>query len=343
MLIGRSAERERIDALLRSACDGRGGGLVVRGEAGIGKTSLLDYACERAEGMRVLRARGVETEAQIPFSGLYDLLRPALSFAEEIPPRQAAALKGAFGIDDEPPVESRLLIGAGTLSLLATAAETQPVLCVIDDAHWLDVASADTLAFAVRRMDEDSVAVLFTTLDEEAFEPAGISQLVLAPLELDEAVELLHAAGIPRQVAEELYAKATGNPLALLELQEALAEPERTGQEPLPEPLRLPEKIKTAFARRILELPDETRLALAVAAADSSGELTLIARACTALGTDAAALEPAEDAGLVTLADARVHFRHPLIRAAAWGSISEREQRSVHGGLAAALETPATS
>src|SRR5690242_1816369 len=125
MLVGRSTERAQVDALLRSASDGSGGALVVRGEPGIGKTALLDYACERADGMRILRARGVETEAQIPFSGLYELLRPVLSFATEIPPRQAAALKGAFGIDDEPQVESRLLLGAGTLSLLAAAAELQ--------------------------------------------------------------------------------------------------------------------------------------------------------------------------------------------------------------------------
>ena len=335
MLVGRSTERAGIDALLVSAVDGRGGGLLIRGEPGIGKTALLDYAFERADGMRVLRARGVEAEAELAFSGLYELLRPVMSLTPEIPERQAAALEGALGLGR--PLDSRLLIGAGTLSLLAAAAEEQPVLCLIDDAHWLDAASIDALSFAVRRIGADAIAVLFAARDEEpAFELVGIPQLDLAALERPDAVELLRGSGLPQRVVEDLHRAAAGNPLALLELPAALSDKQRAGQEPLPEPLPVTKAIEAAYARRIRILPAGTRRALAVAAAEPSGELSLVERACGSIDADPEALASAEEAGLVAVADARVVFQHPLVRAAAYRAVSPVERRAVHAALASA-------
>ena len=238
MLVGRATERERIEALLAQAEAGSGGALVLSGEPGIGKSALLHFAEERAraDGMRVLHARGVEAEAELPFSGLHELLRPLLDLLGEIPDRQADALRGAFGLG--PPLDARLLIGAGTLSLLAAAAEEHALLCVIDDAHWLDAASSDAFVFVARRLEADGVAMLFAARQEEArpFEPPGIEALVVPGLERGEAVELLRGSGLPDRVVVELHRAATGNPLALLELPDALNEKQRAGQEPLPEP-----------------------------------------------------------------------------------------------------------
>jgi AAA ATPase-like protein len=205
MLVGRSAERNRIDALLASARAGGGGALVIRGEPGTGKSALLCYAHEQPHNMRVLRACGVETRAKLAFSGLHELLRPLLPLAAAIPERHAAALRGAFGFG--PPVDSRLLIGAGTLSLLAAAAEKQPLLCLIDDAHWLDTASADALVFVARRLEADAVALLAAARDCEprGFETPTISELVLQPLEREEAVELMRGSGLPARVVRDLH------------------------------------------------------------------------------------------------------------------------------------------
>jgi len=337
VLVGRSAERARIDALLASARSGRGGALVVRGEPGIGKSALLSYAEEGAEGMRLLHARGVEAEAELPFSGLYELLRPLLGLLGEVPERQAAALRGAFGLG--PPLDARLLIGAGTLSLLAAAAEERPVLCSVDDAHWLDGASADALVFVARRLEADPVAVLFAAREGERreFEPPGIAELVLHAIDREDAVELLRSFELPERVVSDLHRAVTGNPLALLELPRALSEKQRAGQEPLPEPLPVTRAIQSAYARRIDALPEATRRALVVAGAEPSGELGLIERACTAVDLDASALAAAEDAGLLAIVDARVVFHHPLVAGAAYHVGSATDRRRIHAALADAL------
>ena len=310
---------------------------MLRGEPGIGKSALLHFAEERAEGMRVLHARGVEAEAELPFSGLHELLRPLLDLLEEIPDRQADALRGAFGLG--PPLDARLLIGAGTLSLLAAAAEEQPVLCVIDDAHWLDAASSDAFVFAARRLEADSVAIVFAAREEEpqAFEPPGIEDLVVPGLDRGEAVELLRGSGLPDRVVAELHRAATGNPLALLELPGALNEKQRAGQEALPEPLPAPKAVQASYERRIQALPESTRRALVVAAAEPSGRLALIERACAAVGVDSSDLALAEDAGLLTIADARVVFRHPLVMSVAYHAGTPTERRQSHAALAEAV------
>jgi DNA-binding CsgD family transcriptional regulator len=337
VLVGRAAERGRIDAVLAAASAGSGGALVVRGEPGIGKSALLRYAEERAAEMRVLHARGVEAEAELPFSGLYELLRPVMHLLDDVPERQAAALRGAFGLG--PPLDASLLIGAGTLSLLAAAAEEQPLLCLIDDAHWLDAASSDAFVFVARRLEADSVAVLFAAREQEprVFEPPGIDELVLSGLEHAEAAELMRGSGLPQRVVDDLYRAATGNPLALLELPGALSEKQRTGQEPLPEPLPATKAIQAAYERRIDELPEQTRRALVVAAAEPSGRLALIESACATVEVDPSALAAAEDAGLVAVAEARVVFRHPLVMSVAYHVGPPTERRRIHAALAEAV------
>lgn len=343
MFVGRAAECERIDALLTLARAGSGGALVVRGEPGIGKSALLRYAEGHADGMRVLLAHGVESEAELPFSGLYELLRPLLDRLDEIPERQAAALCGAFGLG--PPLDRSLLIGAGTLTLLAAAAEEQPLLCLIDDAHWLDAASSDAFVFLARRLEADSVAVLFAARegDPRTFEAPGIDELALAGLERPEAVELMRGSGLPERVVIELHRAATGNPLALLELPGALSEQQRTGQEPLPEPLPVTKAIRASFERRIDALPEPTRRALVVAAAEPSGELLLIEPACRATGVDPSALAAAEDAELLDIVGARIVFRHPLALSVAYHGGKPTERRLIHAALADAVGTDDSS
>jgi DNA-binding CsgD family transcriptional regulator len=337
MLVGRSDERARIDVLLDGARSGRGSALVVRGEPGMGKSSLLAYGEQRADGMRVLRALGVEAEAELPFSGLYELLRPLLDLLGEIPERQSAALQGAFGLG--PPVDARLLIGAGTLSLLSAAADERPLLCLVDDAQWLDAASADALVFAARRLDADAVAFLFAARDGDlrSFETPGLDTLVVGALSRDESLELLGRSGLPEEVAAELHRATTGNPLALIELPGALTEKQRLGEEPLPEPLPVTKAIEEAYARRIQLLSDPARAAVIVAAAEPSGDLAAIVPACASAGADASNLAEAEDAGLLTITEASVRFHHPLVTAAAYGGARADERRRAHAALADAV------
>jgi len=339
VLVGRPAERDRIDALLASAAAGEGAALVVRGEPGIGKSALLRYAGEQAASleMRTAHAHGVEAEAELAFSGLQELLRPMLGLLDEIPERQADALRGAFGLG--PPLDARLLINSGTLSLLAAAAAERPLVCLVDDAHWLDAASADALVFAARRLEADAVAVLFASREGEqrSFEPPGIPELVLDALERDDAIELLSGSGLPDAVVADLHRAAAGNPLALLELPAALSDEQRAGEEPLPEPLPVTKALREAYARRIAALPEPTQRALLVAAAEPSGDLGLIEAACTALDVDVGALAAAEDAKLVAIVDARVVFHHPLVSGAAYYDASPTERRRIHAALADAV------
>jgi DNA-binding CsgD family transcriptional regulator len=338
VLVGRLTERGHIDALLTAASAGHGRALVVRGEPGIGKSALLRYAEEQADEMRVVRAQGVETEAEIAFSCLHELLHPLLRLLEAIPVRQADALKGAFGLGN--PVDARLLIGAGTLSLLTVAAEDRPLLCLIDDAHWVDSASLDALRFAARRLEADPIAMVFAArdADEHPFAAPGIPEVAIEGLAAEDALELLASEGLPDAVVNELHAAAEGNPLALLELPAALSERQRAGAEALPQPLPVTKALQSAYAQRIAALPDAARRMLVVAAAEPSRELQLIERACAALGIEDAGLDDAEDAGLVAIVDARVLFHHPLVASAAYHSGQASDRRRIHAALADALE-----
>ena len=219
VLIGRESECARIDRVLEEAKGGRSGALVIRGDAGIGKSTLLEYAVARAGDARVVRALGVETESEFAYSGLHELVRPLLDRLPELPPVQADALRGALALA-EAQGAGRLSIGAATLSLLASASEDGPLLCVIDDAHWLDEASAGALAFAARRLDAEGVVMLFAARGE-GFRTRGIPELELGGLDAKAAVVLLdHDANVrvSLELAEELVAATGGNPLALLDL-----------------------------------------------------------------------------------------------------------------------------
>ncbi len=335
MLIGRAHERAQIERLLAGARLGTSGVLVVAGEPGIGKTALLEHAIERAASMSVLRARGVESEAEIPFAGLLALLRPALDRLDDIPPPQAAALRGALGL--APGVErDRFLIGAATLSLLAAHAERQPLLVAIDDTHWLDESSLAAILFAVRRLLADAVATLLTVRSGEASPApdAFLPTLQLEGLDRETAGAVLeqHAGRpLPPGAADRLFEATLGNPLALVELAAAAAD------EPDERAFGIETSVERAFARRVESLPGPARRTLALAAAEDAGDLSVLGPAATALGLDLSDLAAAERAGLVSIAVELLAFCHPLARSAAYRSAPPDERRAAHAALAAAL------
>jgi DNA-binding CsgD family transcriptional regulator len=342
VLIGRESECARIDEALERARLGRRAALLIRGEAGIGKTSLLEYAVERAADSTVVRATGIESESEIEFSGLLEVTRPLLGLLDELPERQTAALRGVLGLD-RTAVQDPFTVGAGTLSLLSVAAENRPLLLVVDDAQWLDRASADAVRFAARRLDADRVCLLIAVRSDElrSDEWAGFDELRLGGLSLADARELVPGATrltVADDVLARIHESTQGNPLALLELPQLLDTEQLTGAAPIAEPLPASESVRAAFARRADRLPAGARQALGVVAVASSPELAPIASALDRLGVGAAALEPAEDAGLVSIAAGEVRFRHPLVRAAIHETSPASERRAAHRALAAAYE-----
>lgn len=341
MLFGRDRERERIGRLLEEARGGRSGLLVLRGEPGIGKTALLGWAAEQAQGMTVLRARGVERDAETPFTGLLELLRPIQPLLDAIPERQANALRGALALG--PAVKAnRFLIGAATLSVLARAAEEEPLLLLVDDAQWLDPSSLDALVFAASRFGADSVATLLARRDgeERSFAGAGLEVLELAGLEpADARLLLAHASftEIAPGVERRLYELTRGNPLGLLELPSGLGEPVLSGRAFLPEPVPVGRRVEQAFAQRVALLGADARQALVVVSASPSEDLEAARGALASLGLDVGALAEAEDAGLVRLEENRIRFRHPLVRSSVYQVAAPSERRRAHAVLAAAL------
>ena len=338
MIVGRHPERARIDEIIASLREGSGHALVVSGVAGIGKSALLSYAAEQGTGLRVLRARGVETDTDLAFSGLHELLRPLLDDLEQIPPRQAEALRGALALG---PAETadRFAIQAGTLSLLAAAADRQPVLALVDDVHWLDSATSEAISFAARRLKEDPVALIFGTRETEDSLPslAGIEELRLGGLGVEDAPELLKDAPLSPSVLVQLVAATEGNPLALIELPHVLDEAVLRGEHPLPEPLPPTPSIERAFRRRSEALPEEARSAVLLAAAFGEGELGPIKRALATRGIDAGeALEAAEAARLIQMRGSRFEFVHPLARSALYET-QPADRRAAHAALAEAL------
>lgn len=307
----------------------------------MGKTALLDYAAGRAEGMKVVRAVGVQYEAELQFSGLLELLRPLLEHLPEIPPQQAEALKTALGLGDPNPYD-RFTICAATLSLIAAAAETSPLLILVDDAHWLDRATDDALLFSAKRLVADSVAILLAVREgaERPFNAPALEQHELTTLGTDDAAILLagdDARTVAPQVAGRLCRATRGNPLALVELGDVLSAEQLAGREPLPDPVPAGPTLERAFAWRAEKLPEDSRLALLVAAVSLSDELEPVAAALESLGVARDALEPSEDAGLLTLADDRIRFRHPLVRSAVFHGAPPSERRNAHRALADAL------
>jgi hypothetical protein len=340
-LLGRQRECAVIDRLLEDAHEGMSGALVVHGEAGIGKSALLGYAIQRGmPGMLVLRAEGVEAESDLAFAGLHELLRPIVSYLHELPQTQSSALAGALGL--APSTNSdRLLISAGVLGALAAAAENQPVLCVVDDAQWMDRPSADALVFTARRLQAERMAILFGVREGEMsrFEAAGVAELALTGLGPSAAAAIL--AALTRNAAptvrERLLAEADGNPLALLELPAGLSEAQLEGRTPLPDALPLSPRLKAVFRQRAGRLPQTAQTALLVAAADTTGDVSAVLRAVAGLGLPADALDPAEGAGLIRITGQMIMFRHPLVRSALYQGATVSQCQRVHAALAGAF------
>src|SRR5262249_27920384 len=321
MLVGRSAERAALDRLMEGGRSGRSAALVLRGEPGVGKTALLGYAAVQAQDARVLRAVGIETETELAFAGLHQLLGRDLGCVDELPEPQAAALRGAFGMAAAGERTDPFLISLAVLSLLAELSEERPLLCLVDDAQWLDAPSATALLFAARRIEAEGLVIVFAVREgeERPFDAPGVPSIKIEALGEADARALLetHAGkGVAAAVRERLLADAAGNPLALLELPAGLTGEQLRGDEPLSNPLPIGSGLEGAYVARVRRLPDETQALLVVAAAEDSGELGTILRAATAHGIEREALEPAEREGLVIVVDSRLEFRHPLVRSA---------------------------
>lgn len=326
MLQGRAAELAEIERLLAAAREGGSGALVLRGEPGVGKSALLEHAATAAEGFEVLRGAGVESESELPFAALHLILLPLLDRLDALPEPQAAAMRAAFGLAEGAGAD-RFMIGLATLTLLA---ESAPLLCLVDDAQWLDRASAEALLFAARRLHAEGVVMLVSAREDQALQ--GLPELRVEGLDRAAALDLLaeHAPGLPPHVRERVVDESGGNPLALLELPASAAE--QMG------PLPLPRRLQEAFEKRIANLAPQARSALVIAAAADTGELGTILAAGRELGLADDALAAAE--GLITVRGSTVSFRHSLTRAAAYQSAGFIERLAVHRALANAVTDP---
>ncbi|WP_153530439.1 helix-turn-helix transcriptional regulator [Actinomadura macrotermitis] len=346
MLHGRAAERALIDRMLAAARDGRSGALVLRGPAGIGKSALLGHAAEAAAGFQVVRAEGVEFEAELPFAGLHLLLSPVLDRIDRLPAPQAEALRGAFGLTAAA-AGDRFLVGLAVLSLLAELAEDGPLLCLVDDAQWFDRSSAEALGFAARRLNREGVLLLFGVRDAGGpHGPAGLAGLPahrLDGLDAPAAAALLdeRTPGLAPRVRARILAETEGNPLALIELPLALSAEQRAG-ELLPlsynlGPLPLTERVRTAFGAQAARLGEPAAALLLVAAVEETGDLSTVLAAAALLGAGPAELEEAERPGLLVVGDAAVSFKHPLARAAVLQGAPLTRRLAAHRALAEAL------
>src|SRR3954452_5129395 len=338
MLRGRRDECAVIDRLLEGAVEGRSGVLLVRGEAGVGKTALLTYAIESASDLTVLRAAGVESEMELPFAALHQLCAPMLDRLERLPGPQRDALQTIFGLSAEA-VPDRFLVGLATLSLLAEVAEERPLLCVVDDGQWLDHASVQALAFAARRLLAEHVVMLFSARDPSD-ELTGLPELVVEGLRDADARAILGSmipGRLDERVTDQLVAEAGGNPLALLELPRELSAARLAGGFGLPGAVSLSGRIERSFLQRLEVLPEGTRRLLLVASAEPTGDAALVWRAAERLGITGPVFEPAESAGLIDIGS-RVRFRHPLVRSAVYGAATRLERRQGHRALAEATD-----
>ncbi len=336
MLVDRRTECQHVDELLADVRRGISQSLVISGDAGIGKSALLEYLVAEASGCRVIRVAGVEAEAELAFAGLHQLCSPLLDRLDRVPAPQHDALGTAFGLRAGP-APDRFLVGLAALSLLAVTAAERPLVCVVDDAQWLDQMSTETLGFVSRRLVAESVALVFAVrdpVDERAL--AGLPRLVLAGLPPEDARELL-AAVIPgaldERVRDRIVAETRGNPLALLELPHELGYAELAGGFGLLDAKKLAGRIEDSFRRRLAPLSPDLRRLLLVAAVEPAGERALVDRAAQRLGIAVDAVDPAEFAGLLQTGD-RITFRHPLVRSAIYREATPEERREAHRALA---------
>src|SRR3954447_178030 len=338
--LGRSGEREVLDRLLETAREGQSAVLLIRGEAGIGKTALIRYATRKAAGFRVAQIAGVESEMELPFAGLHRLCAPMLAKLDALPEPQQTALRVSFGLSsgDAP---DRFLVSLAALTLLAEVAEERPPLCLVDDAQWLDAATSQVLGFIARRLLAESVAMVLTVREPSDERELGeLPELSLGGLQDDDARALLSSVipgRLDDRVRDRLVAETRGNPLALVELPRGRSTGELAGGFVLPGAGTLPSQIEVHFRHRIVALPEATQRLMLLAAADPVGDATLLWRAAATLGVERQAAEPAAGEQLLEIA-AQVRVRHPLVRAAAYRAGTLTERRAVHGALAAATD-----
>ena len=336
MLLGRGSECAVIDRLLEGVRAGRSGALVLRGEAGVGKTALLEYAVDAASDLRVVRAVGVESEMELAFAALHQLCAPMLDRLDRLPGPQRDALATTFGCSDGP-APNRFLVGLAVLGLLSDVAEERPLLCVVDDAQWLDRASAQALAFVARRLLAESVVMVFAAR-EPGDELRVLPELLVEGLPRSDARELLQSVihgPLDEAVSEQLVAETRGNPLALLELPRGLTPAQFAGGFGVPGSLS--GRIEYSFVRRLAGLPATTRLLLLLAAADPVGDPVLLWQAARLLGIDRCAGARAQSTGLLEIGTT-VRFRHPLVRSAIYSDASSEDRQAVHGALAQATD-----
>jgi DNA-binding CsgD family transcriptional regulator len=343
-LRGRRSECMTLERVTSEARAGRSRVLVVRGEAGIGKTALLEFVAERASGFRTSRVAGVESEMELAFAGLQQLCAPLQDSIDRLPAPQRDALDIAFG-RSAGPAPDRFLVGLAVLSLIAVAAERQPLVFLVDDAQWIDRVSAQTLAFVARRLVAEPVALIFAVRDGcdglGADELAGLPELAVAGLGFGDARALLDSAFLGRlddQVRDRIVAETRGNPLALLELPKGLTAAELAGGFERPDARPLAGQIEQTFVRRIRSLPDETQQLLLTAAAEPVGDAGLLMRAAERLGISPDVAAGAEAAGLIDVGT-RVRFHHPLVRSAAYRTADPAQRRRVHQALAEATDS----
>ncbi|MFI6058322.1 ATP-binding protein [Streptomyces sp. NPDC051286] len=348
-LLGRREECAILDNLAAAVHRGESRVLVLRGEAGVGKSTLLNYLCHQVtggagagRGWRVTSAAGVEAETDLAYSGLHQLCSPLLNHLDELPAPQRDALATVFGLTTGP-APDRFLVGLATLTLMAQAAEKQPLACIIDDAQWLDKASAQLLAFVARRLLGERVALVCaarTSIGDGVL--AGLPALEVRGLSEGDARRLLldHVIGpIDAAVADQILAESRGNPLALLELPRTWS-PDLAGRFRLPVGQPVANKIQNSYVRRLQLLPTDTQLLILAAAAEPLGDPALLRRAADVLGIDVKAAVPAVDAELVQMG-VRVEFAHPLVRTAAYRAGDAADRRRVHRALAEATDAKA--
>ena len=340
LLRGRAKECAALDAYVEAARAGESRTVVLRGEAGIGKTALVEYVAARSQGCRVVRAVGVESEMELPFAAVHQLSMPLFDGLARLPSPQRHALETAFGFSSGPPPD-RFFVGLAMLGLLSEGAEAQPLVCLVDDAQWLDRSSAQVLSFVARRLHAESVVIVLAERDGEGpSELAGLPELRLHGLPDAEATELIAAmtlGPLDEAVRDRIIAEARGNPLALLELPRGGSSTHAAGGFAAPGALPLPSRIQASYRRRVELLPTETQQVLLVAAADPVGDPSLLWRALSEFGIPNQAVVPAEADGLLEISS-RVTFRHPLLRSVIYATATPEDRRSAHRALATATD-----
>ncbi len=336
-IVGRSSEREALSALLDGAQEGLSGALVLRGAAGVGKTTLLDDAAESAgaRGMQIARLAGIESETQLGYAALHRLLLPYPGHVDRLPGPQRDALRSTFGLVGGPPAD-RFLVALAVLTLLADVASEEPLLCLVDDGHWLDPESQVVLGFVARRLDAERIALVLATRDMHPLTPSGpLPELVVGGLSDPEAANLLLSVTegtVSPHVADRLIASTGGNPLALVELARELTPDQLSGISPLPEPIPAGHSLQLLFSRQVNRLPPESRLFLALAATEPTASQATLWRAASQLGIDPE--EAFSEAGDLVTFTPQVTFRHPLVCSVAYHLTPVSQRRRIHQALA---------